>query len=70
MATTAASTASRGWLSNLSSMSSRIYFFLIILQIPLFRCLAYLIKETVNEKESTEEKLWKVRTNAAIEWIM
>ncbi|KAK6273125.1 hypothetical protein POUND7_010208 [Theobroma cacao] len=36
MATTAASTASRGWLSNLSSMSSRIYFFLIILQIPLF----------------------------------
>ncbi|XWS73101.1 hypothetical protein CRYUN_Cryun02cG0096700 [Craigia yunnanensis] len=33
----APSTASRGWLSNISSMSSRIYFFLIILQIPLFR---------------------------------
>ncbi|TYH60468.1 hypothetical protein ES332_D08G294700v1 [Gossypium tomentosum] len=27
----------RGWLSNISSISSRIYFFLIFLQIPLFR---------------------------------
>ncbi|MBA0612053.1 hypothetical protein Godav_012698 [Gossypium davidsonii] len=27
----------RGWLSNISSISSRVYFFLIFLQIPLFR---------------------------------
>ncbi|KAM7490173.1 hypothetical protein LguiA_033094 [Lonicera macranthoides] len=30
-------TSSKGWLSNLSTYASRIYFFLIILQIPLFR---------------------------------
>ncbi|PON32539.1 tail fiber [Parasponia andersonii] len=29
--------SSKGWLSNISSMASRIYFFLIFLQIPLFR---------------------------------
>ncbi|XP_062112166.1 uncharacterized protein LOC133823414 isoform X2 [Humulus lupulus] len=29
--------SSKGWLSNISSIASRIYFFLIILQIPLFR---------------------------------
>ncbi|KAE8670973.1 hypothetical protein F3Y22_tig00112010pilonHSYRG00015 [Hibiscus syriacus] len=40
MATPAASSSSpsrRGWLSSISSISSRIYFFLIFLQIPLFR---------------------------------
>jgi len=31
------SSSSKGWLSNLSTYASRIYFFLIILQIPLFR---------------------------------
>uniref|UniRef100_A0A5B7BPJ6 Tail fiber n=1 Tax=Davidia involucrata TaxID=16924 RepID=A0A5B7BPJ6_DAVIN len=31
------SSSKRGWLSNLSTYASRIYFFLIILQIPLFR---------------------------------
>ncbi|XP_023002496.1 uncharacterized protein LOC111496320 [Cucurbita maxima] len=31
------STASKSWIRNLSSIASRIYFFLIILQIPLFR---------------------------------
>ncbi|KAM7258642.1 hypothetical protein ACFE04_014383 [Oxalis oulophora] len=35
--TTSSSSSSKGWLSNLQSISSRIYFFLIILQIPLFR---------------------------------
>ncbi|KAF4370672.1 hypothetical protein F8388_025051 [Cannabis sativa] len=29
--------SSKGWLSNISSIASRIYFFLIMLQIPLFR---------------------------------
>ncbi|RVW54040.1 hypothetical protein CK203_080419 [Vitis vinifera] len=39
------SSSSKGWLSNLPSKASRIYFFLIILQIPLFRFLlgAFLI---------------------------
>ncbi|KAJ7966157.1 Tail fiber [Quillaja saponaria] len=31
------SSSSQGWVKNLSSMASRIYFFLVILQIPLFR---------------------------------
>ncbi|KAJ9702538.1 hypothetical protein PVL29_004331 [Vitis rotundifolia] len=31
------SSSSKGWLSNLPSKASRIYFFLIVLQIPLFR---------------------------------
>ncbi|KAI7987791.1 hypothetical protein LOK49_LG13G02550 [Camellia lanceoleosa] len=31
------SSSSKGWLNNLSTYASRIYFFLIILQIPLFR---------------------------------
>ncbi|KAL6990283.1 hypothetical protein U1Q18_050111 [Sarracenia purpurea var. burkii] len=33
----ATSTSSKRWLKNLSTYASRIYFFLIILQIPLFR---------------------------------
>ncbi|KAA8521539.1 hypothetical protein F0562_012212 [Nyssa sinensis] len=33
----ATSSSSKGWLSNLSTYACRIYFFLIILQIPLFR---------------------------------
>ncbi|XP_057510181.1 uncharacterized protein LOC130792658 [Actinidia eriantha] len=33
----ATSSSSKGWLKNLSTYASRIYFFLIILQIPLFR---------------------------------
>ncbi|KAF3447139.1 hypothetical protein FNV43_RR12319 [Rhamnella rubrinervis] len=40
MATSSSSSSpssSKGWLSNLSTTASRIYFFLIILQIPLFR---------------------------------
>ncbi|GKV42085.1 hypothetical protein SLEP1_g49530 [Rubroshorea leprosula] len=32
-----ATTSSRGWVRSISSVASRIYFFLIILQIPLFR---------------------------------
>ncbi|BFG18863.1 uncharacterized protein Pyn_12900 [Prunus yedoensis var. nudiflora] len=32
-----ASKSSKGWISNISSIAARIYFFLIILQIPLFR---------------------------------
>lgn len=35
------SSSSKGWLSNLPSKASRIYFFLIILQIPLFRYTSY-----------------------------
>ncbi|KAG6643811.1 uncharacterized protein LOC122318412 [Carya illinoinensis] len=31
------SSSSKGWASNLSTIAARIYFFLIILQIPLFR---------------------------------
>ncbi|PQM32753.1 uncharacterized protein Pyn_16606 [Prunus yedoensis var. nudiflora] len=31
------SKSSKGWISNISSIAARIYFFLIILQIPLFR---------------------------------
>ncbi|XP_057466870.1 uncharacterized protein LOC130756387 [Actinidia eriantha] len=33
----ATSSSSKGWLKNLSTYASRIYFFLIIFQIPLFR---------------------------------
>ncbi|XP_059658114.1 uncharacterized protein LOC132304453 [Cornus florida] len=33
----ATSSSSKGWLSNLSTYASRVYFFIIILQIPLFR---------------------------------
>ncbi|ESR63714.1 hypothetical protein CICLE_v10009474mg [Citrus x clementina] len=31
------SSSRRGWMSNIQSIASRVYFFLIILQIPLFR---------------------------------
>ncbi|VVA23815.1 PREDICTED: unnamed product [Prunus dulcis] len=31
------SKSSKGWISNISSIAARVYFFLIILQIPLFR---------------------------------
>ncbi|KAJ0031265.1 hypothetical protein Pint_12682 [Pistacia integerrima] len=31
------SSSSKGWISNITSVASRVYFFLIILQIPLFR---------------------------------
>ncbi|KAJ4707921.1 Tail fiber [Melia azedarach] len=31
------SSSSRGWMSNITSIAARVYFFLIILQIPLFR---------------------------------
>ncbi|KAL4296985.1 hypothetical protein GQ457_12G024820 [Hibiscus cannabinus] len=65
----APSTASTGWLNNISSMAYRICFFIIILHIPLFRRLAYL-DVTVNEKESAEKKLMKVRTNAVVDWMM
>ncbi|EEF46989.1 uncharacterized protein LOC8259478 [Ricinus communis] len=37
MAPAAATAASRGWVRNLPSIASRIYFFLVILQVPLFR---------------------------------
>jgi hypothetical protein len=35
------SSSSKGWLSNLSSIANRVYFFLIILQIPLFRYISF-----------------------------
>lgn len=38
MATASSSaSSSKGWMSNIQSIASRIYFFLIVLQIPLFR---------------------------------
>ncbi|KAL5559318.1 hypothetical protein UlMin_035529 [Ulmus minor] len=37
MATSASASSSKGWLSNISYIAARVYFFLIILQIPLFR---------------------------------
>ncbi|KAK6912610.1 hypothetical protein RJ641_022211 [Dillenia turbinata] len=33
----ATSGSSKGWVSNLSSIAARVYFFLVILQVPLFR---------------------------------
>ncbi|KAF3972375.1 hypothetical protein ACB098_01G111400 [Castanea mollissima] len=37
MASPPSSSSSKGWVSNISSIAARIFFFLIILQIPLFR---------------------------------
>ncbi|TXG62135.1 hypothetical protein EZV62_013498 [Acer yangbiense] len=37
MATPSSSSSSKGWTSNITSIAARVYFFLILLQIPLFR---------------------------------
>ncbi|KAK2661035.1 hypothetical protein Ddye_007568 [Dipteronia dyeriana] len=37
MATPSSSSSAKGWMSNITSIAARVYFFLILLQIPLFR---------------------------------
>ncbi|KAK3212365.1 hypothetical protein Dsin_017071 [Dipteronia sinensis] len=37
MATPSSSSSSKGWTSSITSIAARVYFFLILLQIPLFR---------------------------------